>query len=392
MPSTLNIITFAAFAANLSLRALDPVLPQIAGEFVVSIGTAAAISSAFAFTFAIIQPLLGAAADLFGKTRLMSACMALIGIASIFGAISSSFSILFATRILAGIGAGGVFPITLGLISDLVAPGKRQVAIGRMLAGAMTGNLLGATLSGLIGDFVGWRGVLFLIGGLVLLAAIAVTVGLRGPELKPPARTDLTALKAGYRTIFSNPNVVCYLAVFIEGCCVFGVFPFVASFLLETGETRLSIAGIVIAGFAIGGLFYTAMVSRLLELLGVNGMMIAGGVIVALQLAATAFGPDWKIQLFIFILMGLGFYTIHGCLQMFASELSARARATALSLHSCCFFMGQSLGAVSYGFGIQSLGKTSVLMASAVTMFVLGLACARLLKSIPPPDSAITRR
>jgi hypothetical protein len=45
-------------------------------------------------------------------------------------------------RILAGIGAGGVFPIALGL----------------------TGNLLAASLSGLIGDFLGWRSVLAVLG------------------------------------------------------------------------------------------------------------------------------------------------------------------------------------------------------------------------------------
>ncbi len=55
-----------------------------------------------------------------------------------------------------------------------------------------------------------------------------------------------------------------------------GLFPFIASFLFELGETSLSIAGIVIAGFAIGGLFYTATVSRFLPRLGVKGMMVAG--------------------------------------------------------------------------------------------------------------------
>jgi DHA1 family inner membrane transport protein len=40
--------------------------------------------------------------------------------------------------------------------------------------------------------------------------------------------------------------------------------------------------------------------------------------------------------------MGWGFYMIHGCLQVFASELSVEARATALSLHSFFFFMGQT--------------------------------------------------
>ena len=68
------------------------------------------------------------------------------------------------------------------------------------------------------------------------------------------------------------------------------------SFLFELGETRLSIAGIVIAGFAVGGLFYTLSVSRLLPRLGVNGMMVSGAVLVASQLAVIAFGPRWQLQ------------------------------------------------------------------------------------------------
>ena len=37
--------------------------------------------------------------------------------------------------------------------------------------------------------------------------------------------------------------------------------------------------------------------------------------------------------------MGCGFYMLHGCIQVFASELSRRRAATALSLHSFFFFM-----------------------------------------------------
>jgi predicted MFS family arabinose efflux permease len=69
MPPAINIIALATFAASLSARALDPVLPHVADEFGVSIATAASFSAVFAFTFAIVQPVLGAAADLFGKAR-----------------------------------------------------------------------------------------------------------------------------------------------------------------------------------------------------------------------------------------------------------------------------------------------------------------------------------
>ena len=389
MPPALNVITLATFAASLSVRALDPVLPHVADDFGISIATAASFSAVFAFTFAIIQPVLGAAADLFGKARLMVICLALLGLANLLGAMSSSFSMLFVARILAGIGSGGVFPVALGLTSDLVGPDKRQLAIGRTLAGSMTGNLLGASASGLIGDFLGWRGVLAVLGGLVVIAAVAVAAGFRGAALSRPPKTSLSALKHGYRTIFSNPNArVCYGAVFIEGCCVLGLFPFIASFLFDLGETSLSIAGIVIAGFAIGGLFYTMTVSRFLPAIGVRGMMIAGATLVGLQLVAVSFGPGWKIQALCMLFMGWGFYMIHGCLQVFASELSVEARATAMSLHSFFFFMGQTIGPIAYGFGIQHAGKTPTLVTAAAVIIALGFVCARLLRQTRPADAA----
>jgi predicted MFS family arabinose efflux permease len=387
MPPAINIIALANFAASLSARALDPVLPHVADEFAISIATAASFSAVFAFTFAIVQPVLGAAADLFGKARLMIACLVLLGLASILGALSTSFPLLFATRILAGIGSGGVFPVALGLTSDLVAPEKRQVAIGRTLAGSMTGNLLGASFSGIIGDFLGWRGVLAVLGVLVIVSSVAVAAGFRGAALKYAPRTNLSALRHGYRTIFSNPNALCYAAVFIEGCCVLGLFPYLASFLFELGETSLSIAGIVIAGFAVGGLFYTFTVSRFLPQLGVKGMMILGGSVVGLQLAVIAFGPIWKVQAISLLFMGWGFYTIHGCLQVFASELSVEARATAMSLHSFFFYMGQTVGPIAYGFGILNVGKTPTLLTSAVIIVALGFACARLLRQKKPEDA-----
>src|ERR1700719_3901511 len=389
MPPAISIIAIATFAASLSARALDPVLPHVADDFRVSIAAAAGFSAVFAFTFAIVQPVLGAAADMFGKAKLMIVCLVLLGLANILGAISTSFSLLFATRILAGIGSGGIFAVSLGLTSDLVGTEKRQVAIGRTLAGSMTGNLLGASASGLIGDLLGWRGVLAVLGVLVLAGSIAVAAGFHGADLKHPPRASLKALRHGYRTIFTNPNArVCYSAVFVEGCCVLGLFPFIAAFLFDLGETSLSIAGLVIAGFAVGGLFYTSTVSRFLPWLGVSGMMTAGAALVGVQLAIVAFGVRWKLQVLNMLLMGWGFYMIHGCLQVFASELSVEARATALSLHSFFFFMGQTVGPIAYGFGLENLWQGTTLLTAAVVMVALGIACTQLLRQRRPADAA----
>lgn len=381
MPPILNIIALATFSAALSSRALDPVLPHIAEDFSVTIATAAGLAAGFAFTFAIVQPVLGAAADLFGKARLMIVCLVMLALSNILGSLTTSYSLLFATRILGGVAAGGIFPIAMGLVSDVVGPDRRQLGLSRTLAGAMTGNLLGASASGLIGDLVGWRGVLGVLGGMVIVASLAVGIGFRGAPRVAAAPVNIASLRHGYRVIFANPNTpICYAAVFVEGCVILGLFPYVAAFLAELGEPRLSIAGVVIAGFAVGGLLYTLSVSRMLPKLGVGGMMISGAILAAGQLVVIGLGPVWPVQFLSFIVMGWGFYMIHGSLQVFSSELSPEARATALALHSFFFFMGQSVGPILYGQGIAHLGKLPTLLTAAAVFAGLGFACARWLK------------
>jgi predicted MFS family arabinose efflux permease len=233
--------------------------------------------------------------------------------------------------------------------------------------------------------------VLAVLGGIVVVASIVVAFGFRGAALNRPPRTSFATLRKGYRTIFANPNArVCYSAVFIEGCCVLGLFPFIAAFLFELGQTSLSIAGIVIAGFAVGGLFYTASVSRLLPKIGVNGMMIVGATLVGVQLMAIALGPEWRLQLVGLMVMGLGFYMLHGSLQVFSSELSAEARATAVALHAFFFFMGQTVGPIAYGFGIHHAGKVPTLLFAGAVMIALGFVCAKLLRQTRPADAPAT--
>ena len=77
---------------------------------------------------------------------------------------------LVAMRVAAGLVAGGVFPVAMALVGDLVPVNQRQVAIGRLLAVGLTGNLVGSSIAGVIGDLLGWRGVFAIFGlfGLIV--------------------------------------------------------------------------------------------------------------------------------------------------------------------------------------------------------------------------------
>src|SRR5882757_1201676 len=86
LPSILTVIALSTFTASLATRSLDPVLPSIAGELSITVATAAGLSAGTALTFALVQPALGAAADMVGKARLMMICLAILGLANIVGA------------------------------------------------------------------------------------------------------------------------------------------------------------------------------------------------------------------------------------------------------------------------------------------------------------------
>lgn len=384
MTRTLNLIAFVVFASSLFMRSVDPVIPQIASALGVEPATAALLSTAYTLPYALIQPVLGALADMVSKTRLMLLCLLILASAALAGGLASNFEMLMVARVVAGLAAGGIVPISFALAGDMVPVHQRQVAMGRILFAVMMGNLLGASGAGVIGDLIGWRGVFFatgILGALVLAVAIP---GFRGfPE--KPAGFDLSLLGQSYRAIFRNPLAkICFGAVFCEAVFMYGIFPYMATLLHAGGETRASIAGVVIAGFGIGGAIYTLRVSWLLARLGERRLMRAGGMTMGLCLVVIALRAPWPVEFANFVLLGFGFYMLHAVIQIYASELAPAARGSAMALHSFFFFLGQAAGPIVYGVGLASIGITPVLTVGAGVLVVVGLVCGQWLRRPEP--------
>jgi MFS transporter, DHA1 family, inner membrane transport protein len=381
MTRTLNLIAFVVFASALFMRSTDPVIPEIAAGLKVEPATAALLSTAFTLPYALVQPLLGALADMFSKARLMLLCLGVLTAATIVCGLASSFEMLFAARVVAGLAAGGVIPISFALVGDMVPVKERQVAMGRLLFAIMTGNLLGATCAGVVGDLAGWRGVFFAIGGFGALVLVAAFPGFHGIKSAGSGRFDLSMLVPNYRTIFRNPLAkICFSAVFLEAVFMYGVFPYIATMLHQAGETSASVAGIVIAGFGIGGALYGVTVSRLLALLGETRMMRIGGTAMGLCLVVIAARLYWPLEFLNFAVLGFGFYMLHAVIQIYASELAPSARGSAMALHSFFFFLGQAVGPIVYGAGLNSIGLSPVLLFGAAVVFGVGLTCAQWLR------------
>jgi predicted MFS family arabinose efflux permease len=284
-------------------------------------------------------------------------------------------------RVAAGLVAGGIFPVAMALTGDLVPVKQRQVAIGRLLAVGLTGNLIGASLAGVIGDLFGWRGVFAILGLFGSVVTIAAFFAFRGVATPPSRSFNRAAVMANFRSIFADPRAkVCFTSVFFEAVFIHGLFPYVALLLLAIGETSASIAGLLIACFAVGGVFYSLAVPALVARVRERYLMVAGGTIAATGLILIALHFPWAWQIAIYGIFGFGFYLLHGCIQVHVTELSQTARGAAASLHSCFFYLGQAVGPVIYGYGFAHGGAEPSLLVGAAVVMAVGLTCSRLLR------------
>ncbi len=184
----------------------------------------------------------------------------------------------------------------MALVGDLVPIESRQVAIGRLLAVGLTGNLLGAVISGGIGDLLGWRGVFFSIGGFGLLTAVLAFFAFRGMNVGKPKAFNVAAAIAGFRGVFADPRAkICFGSVFFEGIVIHGMFPYVAVLLLAAGLTQSSYAGLVIGGFGLGGIIFALSLPFVVLHMTERQLILTGAAGAALCFILIALGLTWYI-------------------------------------------------------------------------------------------------
>ena len=378
----LPILAASCFVSSMSMRLIDPVVPEIARDLNVDVASVALLATAFTFPYALGQPILGALGDSLGKARIIKISLGVLVLCLAATAFAPSLDALFVARIIGGAAGGGIIPLAFALVGDRFSFEERQVALSRVLTAVIAGQMTGSVGSGLIASYFGWRAAM--MGGTGLaLAALALTLWQLHPRTnveRPPFQPS--RMFDGYAQVFGNPKtIVCFAAVFIEGIVVFGLFPYIAVLLERRGAGGLREAGFVLAGFAIGGLVYTALVGVILPRLGLFNLIRAGSVLTGLGFATLSPEWSWPIELAIFISIGLGFYMIHNSLQTQATELAPDSRASAVAAHAFFFFLGQAAGPLIYGFSLERFGTQATLVSAGLTFALTGLATATGLKA-----------
>lgn len=370
----------------MSGRIVDPVVIEIAADLAAPATLVALLSTAYTLPFALSQPLLGPFGDIFSKARIVKLGTTMLALFLALAALAPNLPFLFAARVVAGVSGAAILPIGFALIGDTFPMAQRQVAISRFLAATLLGQLVGATMSGVLSHSFGWRTVFWCAAAVT--GAIALAAWMRLPESKPQRANavSVAAAVANYRSVLRNPRAwVCFSAVFVEGAVIYGWMPFLGEFLRSRDLGGVREAGLVISGSAIGGIAFTAIVAWLLRRLDRWQMMAAGGAFAAIGLFCMSLGAAWPIEWAFMGVTGFGFFMLHNPIQTEVSELAAEARASAFALHALSFYSGQAIGPVLFAGGSHTIGLPGSLLVGAACFLATGLATWRLLRIAPGP-------
>src|SRR3954463_5688249 len=178
---------YAGLMVTLLLAALDQTIVSTALPRIVSdLGGLTQYSwvfTAYLLATTVTVPLYGKLGDVYGRRPLFLISIVIFLIGSALCGLAQGMTELVIFRAIQGIGAGGLFPLSLAVIGNIVPPrdrGRWQGLIGAVFAAA---SIIGPAIGGFIVDNASWRWVFLVnlpVGG-VALVVISITMPRRAP-------------------------------------------------------------------------------------------------------------------------------------------------------------------------------------------------------------------
>jgi EmrB/QacA subfamily drug resistance transporter len=174
-PLILLSLLLAAFAINLDTTIVNVALPTLVRELHASTSQLQWVVDAYNLVFAAFLLAAGSLSDRVGRKGMLMSGLAVFGLASLAGGLTSTPDALIAARCVMGLGAAMVFPATLSLISNVfTGRAERARAIGLWGATAGMAIALGPIVGGWLLERFSWSSIFFAMAPVAALAVALV--------------------------------------------------------------------------------------------------------------------------------------------------------------------------------------------------------------------------
>jgi DHA2 family multidrug resistance protein len=167
-------VMFATFMEVLDTTVVNVSLPHIAGSLSASIDEATWALTSYLVANAIILPMTGWLASMFGRKRLLMLSVVGFTSASFLCGLAPSLAALIFFRVLQGATGGALQPLSQAVLLEAFPPQDRGKAMGFWGLGIVVAPILGPVLGGWLTDTYSWRWV-FYINIPVGIASIIMT-------------------------------------------------------------------------------------------------------------------------------------------------------------------------------------------------------------------------
>jgi DHA2 family multidrug resistance protein len=167
-------VMFATFMEVLDTTVVNVSLPHIAGSLSATIDEATWVLTSYLVANAIILPMTGWLASVFGRKNLLMASVVGFTVSSFLCGLAPNLPSLIAFRVMQGATGGALQPLSQAVLLEAFPPHERGKAMGFWGQGIVVAPILGPVLGGWLTDNYSWRWV-FYINIPVGIASIVMT-------------------------------------------------------------------------------------------------------------------------------------------------------------------------------------------------------------------------
>ena len=149
-------------------------LPAIGDDFGVGVSSLQWIATGYMVTLAALILIGGSLGDVLGRRRIFVVSSVVLTVASIVCALAPTLPVLVIGRLLQGVAAAGVTPISLAIVNSSFPEDQRGRAVAAWSGGSAVASAIGPFAGGVLVDHGGWRWVFALSVPMTVVSVIAV--------------------------------------------------------------------------------------------------------------------------------------------------------------------------------------------------------------------------
>ncbi|EUA14200.1 sugar (and other) transporter family protein [Mycobacterium kansasii 732] len=385
---TLALLTSTAFLLFAQIFMVAPILPALARDFGSTEGMVGLGVPAFLVPYGWTVLVWGTVSDRWGRRRviLMSLCAFVVLTAAT--PLATNVGEFIALRFVTGVAAGGVVPISVALIGDLVPYRRRGRVLGWVFGGAAGGMAFGAAGGALGEPLVGWHGLfgVVAVGGLVLLVLGLWSV----PDTVAAARpSSVRQVAAGFAELLSTSRGRrTYGYVLVNAVLHAGVYTWLGVYLHDHVQLDEEQIGLVLLGYGIPGLVLSPAIGRLADRYGRARVIPLGLALTAACAAVFASEPSSLVLLQAAVVsLSLGYDMTQPALVVIVTDLPGQ-RGQAIGLNSCVLWVGMGIGSLVFQAILLPLGFSGAFAWFAGLSLLAGAVAIPLFRAERPPGGS----